>query len=62
MGYLDDIYLQCKTYEECLENLIETMSLLTELGFVSHPTKSNTIPSLELSSLGFILNLVDVSV
>ena len=62
MAYLDDIYLQGKTYEECLKNVIETMSLFAELGFVIHPIKSNLIPSQELTILGFILNSVDMSV
>ena len=61
MAYSDDIYLQGKRYEECLKNVIETMSF-TELGFMIHPIKSNLIPSQELTALSFILNSVDVSV
>ena len=62
MAYLDDIYLQGKTYEECLKNVTETMSLFAELGFVIHYIKSNLIPSQERTILGFILNSVDMSV
>ena len=62
MAYSDDIYLQGKRYEECLKNVIETMSLFAELGFMIHPIKSDLIPSQELTALSFILNSVDVSV
>ena len=62
MAYSDDIYLQGKRYEECLKNVIETMSLFTELGFMIHPKKSDLIPSQELTALSSILNSVDVSV
>ena len=62
MTYSDDIYLQGKRYEECLKNVIETMSLFAELGFMIHPIKSDFIPSQELTALSFILNSVDVSV
>ena len=59
MAYLDDIYQQGKMNEGCLKNVIETMALFVELGFVIHPIKSNLIPSQELTILGFILNSVD---
>ena len=45
LGYLDDIYLHGKTYEECLENVIETVPLFAKLGFVIRPIKSNLIHS-----------------
>ena len=62
MAHLDDIYLQGETYEECLKNVIETVSLLAELRFVIHPIKSNLIPAQELTILDFILNSVGISV
>ena len=62
IAYIDDICLQGKTYEECLKIVIETMSLLAELGFVIHPIKSNLIPSQQLTILGFIQNSVYMSV
>ena len=62
MAYLDDIYLQDKTYEECLQSVIDTMSLFPELGFVIHPIKLNLVPLQKLTILGFIINSVDMSV
>ena len=63
MANIDNIFIQGKTYEECLKNVIETMSLFAELGFVIHPIKSNLTPSQELQTiLGFILHSADMSV
>ena len=51
-GYLDDLCLQGKTYEECLTNVIDTIKLLEELGFFVHPLKSVLIPWREIEILG----------
>ena len=57
-GYSDDLCLQGKTYEECLTNVISTIKLLEELGFVVHSLKSVLIPSREIEILGFVINTV----
>ena len=47
-AHLDDFYLQGKTYTQCVENVINTITLFSQLGLSVHPTKSTLIPSQEL--------------
>ena len=61
-GYMDDFYLQGDTPAECNQNISDTTSLVTELGFIPHPTKCVTVPTQVLVFLGFILNSVDMTV
>ena len=61
-GYLDDIYLQGKNYNDCLRNIINTLKLFIKLGFIIHPTKSIFVPSKEIKMLGFILNSTTMTV
>ena len=39
---IDDLYLQGKTRQKCIENVIDTIILLEDLGLVIHPEKSVT--------------------
>ena len=55
-GYLDDIYLQSDTYEECCDNIFESAKLLDDLGFTIHTEKSIFIPQQKMEFLGFILD------
>ena len=61
-GYIDDSYLQGDDYEECTHNVIDTVSILDTVGFVTHPKKSVFIPTQELVFLGFLLNSVTMTV
>ena len=61
-GYLDDIYLQGKNYNDCLRNIINTLKLFIKLGFIIHPTKSVFVSSKEIKMLGFILNSITMTV
>ena len=45
VAYLDDLYLQGQTYDQCIANVIDTTLMLEELGFLVHPTKSVLIPT-----------------
>ena len=61
IGYLsvvdvDDSHLQGETFEECLQNITETVKLLQSLGFTIHPEKSVLKPIQKLKFLGFALN------
>ena len=56
LGHLDDFNLQGKTYKDCCANLIDTVSLFTQLGLLVHPEKCALIPSQEIIMLGFIIN------
>ena len=61
-AYIDDIYLQGDTFDECLKTVIKAIKLFTMLGFIIHPRKSAFIPSQEIKMLGFILNSKDMIV
>lgn len=60
--YIDDSLLIGRTYEECYNNIHETVKLVDQLGFTIHPIKSVFIPTQEIIFLGFVLNSVDMSV
>ena len=55
-AYIDDSYLQAQSYNDCLENIEDTFSLLQSLGFVIHLEKSVLTPCTEINYLGFIFN------
>ena len=38
-AYIDDLYLQGDTFHECLENSLNTVQLLRDLGFVVQEEK-----------------------
>ena len=40
VAYVADSYLQGDTYQSCLTNILDTVNLLRELGFVIHSDKS----------------------
>ena len=48
MGHLSvayDSYLQADTYDHCVENVIDTVTVFNNLGLVVHPEKSVSIPT-----------------
>ncbi|CAB4031905.1 Hypothetical predicted protein, partial [Paramuricea clavata] len=51
-----------KTPEEGCSNLIDTVTLFTQLGLLVHPKKCNFIPSQEIVIWGFIINSVKMTV
>ena len=61
-GYIDDLYLQGKTYNDCVHNVIDTVIKVDSLGLIVHPEKSAFIPSQQLVILGFVLNSVTMTV
>ena len=44
------------TYQECQQNIADTINLLDSLGFIIHPDKSKFIPSKEVTCLGYVIN------
>lgn len=42
---IDDLYLQGKTYDDCVHNVIDTVIHIDTLGLVTHPEKSAFHPS-----------------
>ncbi|XP_028407533.1 uncharacterized protein LOC114530148 [Dendronephthya gigantea] len=61
-AYIDDSYLQGDTYEDCTHNVIDTVSILDTVGFVTHPKKSVFVPAQEIVFLGFLLNSITMTV
>lgn len=55
-GYLDDIYVQGDNFEECNNNLTDTIHVLDSLGFTINSEKSVFTPSTKMEFLGFILD------
>ena len=51
-----------ETHDECAQNVTASSKLITQLGFITHPEKSVTIPSQVLVFLGFILNSLTMTV
>ena len=54
--FVDDRYLQGRTYEECYHNVVETVTLLRSLGFTIHAKKSVLVPTQTIEFLGFIID------
>ena len=61
-AYIDDIYLEDDTKENCTTNIIDTDTLLRSLGFKVHAEKSQFLPTQELDILGFTINSVNMTV
>ena len=62
IGYLDDSFLVGDTKDSCLNNVQETYSLLTNLGFSPHDEKSVTMPTQIIEHLEFVLNSIDMTI
>lgn len=62
VGYIDDSFLTGDTVSDCRANVIDTAKLSAELGFVIHPVKTVFEPTQTLTYLGFILNLISMTV
>ena len=56
LGYLDDIYLQGETFDECSSNIDDTIKTLDNLGFTINHNKSILVPVRRMDFLGFILD------
>ena len=63
-SYIDDLYIQGRTYDLCVSNVIDTFIqlLFDSLGFTIHPDKSVFIPSQRLVLLGFIIDSVAMTI
>ena len=61
-SYIDDLYLQGRTYDLCFSNVFDTFIQFDTLGFTIHPEKSVFIPSQRLVLLGFIIDSVAMTI
>lgn len=60
--YLDDILCLGNTYNDCVTNVKETLSLLKCLGFIVNLNKSCLEPQQCCKFLGFIFNSIDMTI
>ena len=61
-SYIDDAFLVAETNDICEQNVLATVQLSINSGFVVHPEKSVFKPTQELVYLGFILNSTSMTV
>lgn len=59
--YLDDFMCIGDSIRHCLDNVSETIRLLTSLGFIINYEKSNLTPDLRCKFLGFIFDTTSMS-
>ena len=62
LGYIDDCLLLGSTAEECNRNVIETLKLSKQLGFMHHPEKSVLQSCEKITFLGFTIDSVAITV
>lgn len=62
MGHIDDSLLVGQTFSSCQDNILDTVSLFTNLGFTVHPVKSVLQPLQKIDFLGFVLDSVTMTV
>ena len=62
VGYIDDSYLQGLSFEDCSNNVPDTVHLFTKVGFLLNQEKSILVPSHELMFLGFNVNSLTMAV
>ena len=60
--YLDDTWLMGKTENECYSNVVSTLKILTDAGFLINVKKSVVTPSQTITFLGFILDSVAMTI
>ena len=61
-AYIDDSLLIGQSYEDCINNINDTVTLFDKLGLTIHPNKSVFVPTQEIQHLGFVLNSRDMTV
>ena len=59
---IDDSLLQSDTYEQCIQNIQDTMKLIDSVGLTTHPEKSIIVPTQCIEFVGFLLNANDMTV
>ena len=62
VAYIDDSFLQSDTYEECVQNVSDTLQLADDLGFTVHKKKSVVVPTQQIVFVGFLICSVTMTV
>ena len=60
--YIDDTYLQGETVDACNQNVMATIEMLSNFGFVINSEKSVFYATQKLEFLGFFLNSIEMTV
>lgn len=60
--FIDDLLLIATSYEKCCATVLETIQLLSDLGFVVHVEKSVFVPQQQATFLGFLLNSITMRI
>ena len=60
--YIDDSLLTAESYEDCVQNITDTVHMLDDLGFTIHPKKSVLYPAQNVTFLGFNIDSVSMTV
>ena len=61
-GYIDDIYIQADSLQDCSKAVQDTCDLLQNCGFLIHDTKSVFQGAKEITFLGFVINSENMTV
>ena len=61
-SHIDDSYLQGDDYDDCERNVRDTIKLFDSLRFTVHPKKSSFVPQHRITFIGFIIDLITVTV
>ena len=59
---IDDSNLQGDDFNDSVTSVITTLKLFHTFGFVIHPLKSVTVPSLRITYLGFALHSIEMKI
>ena len=60
-AYVDDSLLLVLTFQGCFDNALSAISLLQELGFVIHPTKSIFVPTQKMTFSDFEIDTLNMT-
>ena len=60
--FIDDLLLIATSYEKCCATILETISILSDLGFVVHVEKSVFVPQQQATFLGFCINSLTMKI
>ena len=61
-SYIDDLINIGADFQECTENVVDTLLWLVKLGFAIHPDKSQLFPSQIITFLGFVIDSVSMTI
>lgn len=61
-SHIDDSYLQGDDYDDCERNVRDTIKLFDSLRLTVHPKKSSFVPQHRITFIGFIIDLITVTV